>query len=57
MPPITGSMNMVSLLTQELEAVLGAPYTVEPDLEQAALIIRRHIEGKRKALGLDAREV
>jgi carbon-monoxide dehydrogenase catalytic subunit len=57
MPPITGSMNVVNLLTQGLEDVLGATFAVEPDPEQAALIIRRHIEGKRKALGLDAREV
>jgi carbon-monoxide dehydrogenase catalytic subunit len=57
MPPITGSMNVVKLLTQGLGDVLGATFAVEPDPEKAALVIRRHIEGKRKALGLDARKV
>ncbi|MCF8126992.1 MAG: anaerobic carbon-monoxide dehydrogenase catalytic subunit [Deltaproteobacteria bacterium] len=54
MPPIAGSMNVVKLLTEGLADVVGATFAVEPDPEKAALIIRRHIEGKRKALGLDA---
>ena len=57
MPPITGSMNVVNLLTQGLGDVLGATFTVEPDPEKAAVFLRRHIEGKRQALGLDARTV
>ncbi|RJQ84734.1 MAG: anaerobic carbon-monoxide dehydrogenase catalytic subunit [Desulfobacteraceae bacterium] len=57
MPPIAGSMNVVNLLTQGLNDVVGATFAVEPDPEKAALFIRRHIEAKRKALGLDAREV
>ena len=57
MPPITGSMAVVNLLTQGLEEVVGATFAVEPDPEQAALLIRRRIENKRKALGLDARPV
>ena len=57
MPPIAGSMNVVKLLTEGLADVVGATFAVEPDPEKAALIIRRHIEGKRKALGLDSLEV
>jgi len=52
MPPVAGSMNVVSLLTEGLNAVVGATFAVEPDPEKAAVLIRRHIEGKRKALGL-----
>jgi len=57
MPPITGSMAVVNLLTEGLENVVGATFAVEPDPEQAAVLIRRRIETKRKALGLDARPV
>jgi carbon-monoxide dehydrogenase catalytic subunit len=57
MPPITGSMNVVKLLTEGLEDVVGATFAVEPDPEKAAVLIRQRIEGKRKALGLSAHEV
>lgn len=57
MPPITGSMNVVKLLTDGLRDVVGATFAVEPDPEKAALFLRRTIEGKRKALGLDSRDV
>jgi carbon-monoxide dehydrogenase catalytic subunit len=57
MPPITGSMNVVNLLTKGLDDVIGATFDVEPDPDKAALLIRAHIEKKRKELGLDAREV
>ena len=57
MPPITGSMNIVGLLTQGLDDVVGAAFAVEPDPEKAAVFIRRHIEGKREKLGLDTVEV
>ena len=57
MPPIAGSMNVVKLLTEGLKDVLGATFAVEPDPEKAALILRRHIETKRQALGLSANEV
>ncbi|HQN19277.1 MAG TPA: anaerobic carbon-monoxide dehydrogenase catalytic subunit [Syntrophobacteraceae bacterium] len=56
MPPITGSMNIVRLLTEGLKDVLGATFAVEPDPEKAAAIIINHIEAKRSALGLDSRE-
>jgi carbon-monoxide dehydrogenase catalytic subunit len=57
MPPIAGSMNVVKLLTEGLKDVVGATFAVEPDPEKAAVIIRRHIEEKRKGLGLSALEV
>jgi len=52
MPPITGSMNIVKLLTEGLNDAVGATFAVEPDPEKAAVLIRAHIEGKRKKLGL-----
>lgn len=51
-PPVTGSMNVVKLLTEGLNEAVGATFAVEPDPEKAALLIRRHIELKREALGL-----
>ncbi len=56
MPPITGSMNVVKLLTEGLEGVLGATFAVEPDPKKAASLIIKHIEKKRAGLGLDSRE-
>jgi carbon-monoxide dehydrogenase catalytic subunit len=52
MPPITGSMNIVKLLTQGLTDLVGAAFAVEPDPEKAALLISRHIEEKRQGLGI-----
>lgn len=57
MPPITGSMNVVKLLTEGLNDVVGATFAVEPDPEKAALLMRRHIEQKRAGLGLTHLEV
>jgi carbon-monoxide dehydrogenase catalytic subunit len=57
MPPITGSANVVGLLTEGLNDVVGATFAVEPDPEKAAVLIRRHIEQKRKALGIPSIEV
>jgi carbon-monoxide dehydrogenase catalytic subunit len=51
-PPITGSMKVVRMLTEGLKDAVGASFAVEPDPEKAAVLIRRHIEGKRAALGL-----
>jgi len=51
-PPIFGSRNVVDLLARGLEDVVGARFVVEPDPEKAAVLIRRHIEAKRQALGL-----
>jgi carbon-monoxide dehydrogenase catalytic subunit len=55
MPPVTGSMNVVNLLTQGLEDVVGATFAVEPDPEKAAGILIKHIEKKRADLGLESR--
>jgi carbon-monoxide dehydrogenase catalytic subunit len=51
-PPIFGSQNVVQLLAAGLDDVVGAKFAVEPDPEKAAVLIRRHIELKREALGL-----
>ena len=51
-PPIFGSQNVVKLLAHDLEEVVGAKFAVEADPEEAAQLICRHIEDKRKALGL-----
>ena len=52
MPPVLGSSRVVELLTSGLEGVVGATFAVEPDPEKAASLIIRHIERKRKTLGL-----
>jgi carbon-monoxide dehydrogenase catalytic subunit len=57
MPPITGSMNIVKLLTEGLGDLVGATFAVEPDPEKSAILIRRHIENKRDALGLPSIKV
>lgn len=51
-PPVFGSPNVVNLLADGLEDVVGAKFVVEPDPAKAALFIRRHIEIKREGLGL-----
>lgn len=51
-PPIFGSKNVVNLLANGLDGVVGAKFAVEPHPEKAAVLIRRHIETKRKGLGL-----
>ena len=53
-PPIFGSPKVVDLLANGLEGVVGAKFAVEPDPERAAILIRRHIEAKRRGLGLPA---
>lgn len=57
MPPITGSMNVVNLLTDGLKDIVGATFAVEPDPEKAALFLRKTIEEKRGNLGLDSRNI
>jgi carbon-monoxide dehydrogenase catalytic subunit len=51
-PPVLGSPDLTKLLTEGAEGVVGAAFAVEPDPARAAVLIRRHIETKRKALGL-----
>ena len=53
-PPVLGSPNLTRLLTKDAEDIIGAVFAVEPDPRKAATLIRRHIEKKRKALGLTA---
>lgn len=53
-PPVFGSPNVVKLLTEGLEGVVGATFAVEPDPNRAAVLIRRHIEKKRQGLGITA---
>jgi len=56
-PPITGSAKVVNMATAGLNDAVGACFAVEPDPEKAAVLIRRHIEKKRKGLGLSSIEV
>jgi carbon-monoxide dehydrogenase catalytic subunit len=56
-PPIFGSRNVTELLAGGLDDVVGAKFAVEADPEQAAVIIRRHLEAKRAALGLPAQDL
>lgn len=51
-PAIFGSPNVVGLLAGGLDDMVGAKFAVEPDPAAAALLIRRHLEAKREALGL-----
>jgi carbon-monoxide dehydrogenase catalytic subunit len=51
-PPIFGSPHVVDLLANGLDGVVGAKFVVEADPAKAALFIRRHIESKRRGLGL-----
>jgi carbon-monoxide dehydrogenase catalytic subunit len=54
-PPVLGSAAVTDLLLNGLEAHLGATFAVEPDPHQAADLIIKHVEGKRRGLGLEAR--
>lgn len=51
-PPVFGSPNVVKVLTEGLQEVVGATFAVESDPRKAAVIIRRHIEAKRRDLGI-----
>ncbi len=55
-PPIFGSPNVVKLLSDGLDGVVGAKFAVESDPIKASVIIRRHIETKRKELQLPYQE-
>jgi carbon-monoxide dehydrogenase catalytic subunit len=54
-PPVLGSKNVTELLLQGLTGHLGACFAVQPDPKEAAGLMIRHIEEKRRALGLEAR--
>ncbi len=51
-PPVLGSPNVVQLLTQGAEDVVGAVFAVETDPVAAAGLALQHIQKKRTALGL-----
>ncbi len=55
-PPIFGSPNVVNLLADGLDGVVGAKFAVESDPIRASVIIRRHIEAKRRELQLPYQE-
>ncbi len=52
-PPVLGSKTVTDILLGGTTPHLGACFAVEPDPEKAAALIIRHVEDKRKALGLD----
>jgi carbon-monoxide dehydrogenase catalytic subunit len=56
-PPILGSRTVTGLLAGGLDDVVGAKFAVEADPEAAAVLIRKHIEAKRAALGLPAQDL
>lgn len=51
-PPVLGSKNLTALLTEGANGVVGAAFAVEQDPEAAGELIIKHIEGKRRDLGL-----
>jgi anaerobic carbon-monoxide dehydrogenase catalytic subunit len=52
MPHITGSLHVVSLLTEGLKGAVNASFSVEPDPVKASVLISNHIERKRTELGI-----
>ncbi len=53
-PAVLGSQEVTTLLTRDLNNVIGASFAVEPDPFKAADLMLKHIDGKRKALGLSS---
>lgn len=51
-PPVTGAPDVVNLLTHDVEKLTGGRLAVETDPAAAVDGIERHIDGKRKALGI-----
>ncbi len=51
-PYVSGSKNMVKLLTKDVENLVGGRFYVETDPGKAATEILAHINAKRKNLGL-----
>jgi carbon-monoxide dehydrogenase catalytic subunit len=51
-PTVTGAPDLVKLLTQDCKDVTGGVLDVETDAEKAADNILKHIEDKRKKLGI-----
>ena len=51
-PPILGSKEVVKIATQDAEKLVGGKFAVETDPIKAAKLIIRHIEEKRRKLGI-----
>jgi len=51
-PKIFGSANVMGLMTETLNDIVGATYAVEPDPAKAADMIEKHINKKREGLGI-----
>jgi carbon-monoxide dehydrogenase catalytic subunit len=51
-PPVLGSPNVATLLTDSIESLLGAKFAVETDPIKGAELIIAHLDKKRKALGI-----
>jgi carbon-monoxide dehydrogenase catalytic subunit len=51
-PRITGSSIMTKLLTEDVEGILGGRFMVGDDPVNVADMLEKHIEAKRKKLGL-----
>ena len=51
-PPVTGSPEVVKLLTEDIEGLLGSKLALGDDPVQVAEDIAAHIDGKRAALGI-----
>ncbi|MFW5898366.1 MAG: anaerobic carbon-monoxide dehydrogenase catalytic subunit [Candidatus Saliniplasma sp.] len=51
-PPVTGSENVVKLLTEDVEGLTGGKLAVGEDPKEIAEGIESHIDKKRKELGL-----
>jgi len=50
-PPVLGSEKVTKILTEDLEAIVGARFYVETDPKKAAEYIAEYIEEKRRRLG------
>ncbi len=51
-PPVTGSENVVKLLTEDVEELTGGKFAVGDDPVEIAEGIAAHMDKKRKALGI-----
>lgn len=51
-PPIYGSPLVLDVLTNKVEELTGGKFVVEPNPEKAAEVIIKHIDKKRKKLGI-----
>lgn len=53
---VEGSANVTKLLCEDMEGITGGKFEWEPDPDIAAQKIIAHIEGKRDALGINAKK-